>query len=486
MSALTTIGAISKIQYPYQFQQLIEALLGEESQHITSVIDAPPNTTFRFNPLKHTIPLQQNLLRNQGVRFQMLEHLPLAARLQRQTPSIGRSFSHFVGHLYIQDLSSMLPVLVLAPQPGEWVLDMCAAPGSKTTQLASMMKNRGLILANDVSVKRIRSLLFNLRRMGVKNAAVCRGFGEQYGNLYFETFHRVLLDPPCSALGTLHKSPEVLSWWTPARSEKLAGIQFRLVESGLKALKPGGVMTYSTCTITPEENEKVIDLALDRFPVELEEIHLPGLVTRTALTQYKTQKFKPELSRAIRIYPWDNQSEAFFIARLRKTGSFGKKKVAADDNDRGLLHLDEESAKTHLLRLADYYGIDLATFDDDHYSMQRDLYCSSLDLGEISLPKFLVKAGLPMAHVRSNEAKLTTEGTHLFGQFASQRTVSLPDLAALEQYVNRDPLPSPLGDLYQVLVHYGDAPIGHAISHNGRLLSRFPRAGWRFQIQPDG
>ncbi|MGW8182034.1 MAG: RsmB/NOP family class I SAM-dependent RNA methyltransferase, partial [bacterium] len=332
----------------------------------------------------------------------------------------------------------MLPVVVLDPKPGESVLDMCAAPGSKTTQIASAMRNQGLIVANDTSLKRLRSLVFNLRRMGVTNTVVCKGFGEQYGNQYFETLQRVLVDPPCSALGTLHKSPEVLSWWTPGRTEKLAGIQFRLVESGLKALKPGGILAYSTCTITPEENEQVLNRILKKYPVEIEPFRLAGVNTRPGLTRYKNQHYRPELSRAIRLYPWDNQSEAFFVARLRKLESFGTRNGRKSSlREEQFLPGRDASIKPHLDFLADRFGIDPSTFSDACYSLNRDLSCTSSALMSFPLSGFFVKAGLPIAHIRNRETLLTTEGAHLFGHLATRRIVPL-DLDLLERYANRN------------------------------------------------
>jgi 16S rRNA (cytosine1407-C5)-methyltransferase len=377
----------------------------------------------------------------------------------------------------------MVPVAVLDPKPGERVLDLCAAPGSKTTQMAAAMNNQGVIVANDVSVQRLRSLVFNLRRMGVKNTAVCKGFGEQYGNLYFESFDRVLVDPPCSALGTLHKSPEVLSWWSPGRSEKLAGIQFRLVSSALKALRPGGVLTYSTCTITPTENEQIIDKVLGEFPVELEQIQLPGIVSRPALNRYRGRQYRAELSKAVRLYPWDNQSEGFFVARLRKTGSFGEKIEKGFRNKRTLSLTDEaERIEPHLQSLTGCFGFPPSIFGNNYYSLQQDLCCSSSEFKTFPIPHLFVKAGLPIAHIRKGETLLTTEGAHLFGHHATRRAIELSDPGEIEGYVNRKTLASPLADFRQIIVLHEDHAIGHALSHGGKLLSRFPRTGWKFKF----
>ena len=470
-------------QLPGEIQQLIDSLLGAEGRYYTSLIDIRPETTFRFNPLKHSLAFQEELLAGQGYEWTALDSISAGSRLRAQKTPIGRSLSHFIGHLYIQDLASMVPVAALNPNPGDKVLDLCAAPGSKTTQLACAMGNEGLIVANDVSAKRLRSLVFNLRRMGVANTAVCKGFGEQYGNLHFEYFDKVLLDPPCSALGTLQKSPEVASWWTPARSEKLAVVQLRLLESGLKALKPGGVLTYSTCTITSKENEQVLDSVLDRLPVEIEEIAIQNLKVRPGLTRHGSQRFNKDLAKAIRLYPWENQSEGFFVARLRKTGSFGSRKSASGQQEMATLNDEDSIVRPLVESMAAHYGIPVELLDRTHCSLQQDLYCASHSFQGFPFAPLLVKVGLPVAHIRGDQVNITTEGAHLLGSDACRNTVELPHLESMERYVNREDLSSPVPDTHQVLVRYQGFPLGHAVSSRGQLLSRFPRSGWRFDLR---
>src|SRR5690606_30681875 len=346
-------------EFPEGFELLLGRLLGKERRQFVELIGADLPVKFRFNPLKHSLEYQVSLLVQQGFSFHALSAPQDAWQVDKAPYSIGKTFSHFTGHLYVQDLSSMLPPLALEPKAGELVLDMCASPGSKATQIAALMANRGMLLANDSSRRRARNLISNLRRLGVLNTAVSSCPGEQLGNLYFEQFDRVLLDPPCSALGTLHKSPSVLGWWTPARSHKLAAIQKGLLQAGLKALKPGGVLVYSTCTITPEENEEVIQFALDHFPVELEPIQIKGLGIRSGLTEYARSRYDSTLEQCVRLYPVDNPSEGFFLARLRKQVSFGQKRpstIPVEDLD---LRVESDSELFRAaVQVLDYYGIE--------------------------------------------------------------------------------------------------------------------------------
>jgi len=377
----------------------------------------------------------------------------------------------------------MLPPLVLKPRPGDSVLDLCAAPGSKTTQLAALMENKGAIIANDVATRRLKSLVFNLRRMGVTNVAVTKLFGQQVGNLYFECFDRVLIDAPCSALGTIGKSPEVPSWWTPASSQRLAANQRQLIQSGLKALRPGGVLVYATCTIDPEENERVVDYALRNFPVVLEKISLPGIQSRPGLTETSSDSFCKELEKTVRIYPFENPCEGFYIARLRKTDSFGTPRFRRPVS-RVQPHCDLSDADVanSLNEIIDRFEIPRDAFEKGLIWRDRGLRWSSPELGKLPFFEAPVIAGLPIAHTRGRYSKLTTEGSHLFGSHARKNVVPLHGTEELEAYVNRGPISTEQPPSRQILVSFEDMIVGHAMVDNGQLLSRIPRIGWRFSL----
>ncbi len=470
------------VEWPSDLYRLLDAVLGAESRLFEECACEPPPPSFRFNCLKHSRSFQDEILSLENFQYES-SPLPGAQQVTLQPRPIGKSLSHFLGHIYIQDLASMLPPLVLKPRPGDCVLDLCAAPGSKTTQLAAIMENRGAIIANDVATRRLKSLVFNLRRTGVTIAAVTKFFGQQIGNLYYECFDRVLIDAPCSALGTIGKSPEVPSWWTPARSQRLAASQRQLIQSGLKALRPGGVLVYSTCTIVPEENERVINYALQNFPVVLEKISLPGFQLRPGLTETSSGSYSKELEKAVRIYPFENPCEGFFIARLRKTDSFGtprhRRPVAG-------LHThcepDDAEVVNSLTEIADRFEIPRGTFEEGLVWRAAGLGWSSPELGKLPFFAVPVIAGLPIAHTRGRFTKLTTEGSHLFGSQARKNVVSLQGPEELEAYTNREPISTELSPSRQILVSFKDSVVGHAIVDKGQILSRIPRIGWRFSL----
>ncbi|NOX38389.1 MAG: NOL1/NOP2/sun family putative RNA methylase [Calditrichaeota bacterium] len=475
------------MQVSPELDRLFENLLGSEKEKIYGQIGQQLAHAIRFNPLKGPVDAQAELLKEQGFGFEPLEGLPNIYRITHQPYPIGKSLSHFVGHIYVQDVASMIPPLVLDPQPGEWVLDMSAAPGSKTTQMAAMMANQGVILANDVVMKRIRALINNLQRMGVTNTVVFKWFGEQFGNQYFEQFDRVLLDPACSGLGTLHKNPEVLSWWTPNHCIRLASSQRNLIISAIKALKPGGILTYSTCTLTPEENEEVIDFALNHFPVALEPIHLPGLKTRPGLTQFEGRRYHPDLQKAVRLYSFENDTEGFFIARLRKLEGLEPPRLK---KPRQALRMEFLTARTSPVKkyldfLTRQFDFPRETFERFVYQYQRRIVALSRDVASFPFYGKPVQMGLVLAHIMSQGAKLTTEGAQLLGHQARKMVVDLPDLTMLQAFVNRQEVDLPVPGKGQVLVRYRGLVIGYGLADGGRLKSQFPKGEWPFHLVDD-
>ena len=228
---------------------------------------------------------------------------------------IGNTLEHILGYIYVQESASMIPPIVLGPKPGEKILDMCAAPGSKTTQIAQMMKNKVILVANDITGDRLASLGINLMRSGVSNVVVTQMRGQRYRGIEFD---KILVDAPCSGTGTIRKSLKTLKMWNPGMVKRLGVIQLRLLENAYTLLKPGGVIVYSTCTLEPDEDEGVISKFLDKYPdMKTEKIKL-NIKRGNPVLEFEGEKYNPGVKNCLRIWPQDNDTEGFFVAKLIK------------------------------------------------------------------------------------------------------------------------------------------------------------------------
>ncbi|RLE38929.1 tRNA methyltransferase [Candidatus Woesearchaeota archaeon] len=228
---------------------------------------------------------------------------------------IGNTAEHSLGYIYVQEAVSMIPPVVLNPKPTDIVLDCCAAPGSKTTQLSAIMKNRGIIVANDLTGKRLAALGINLQRCGCTNVIVtqmdARSFKQQ--------FNKILVDAPCSGTGTIRKSLKTVSMWNPALIKRLSRNQKSILETVFcKNLKKGGTLVYSTCSLEPEEDEGVISYLLDNHQeARIEKIKL-NINHSPAVMGFEGESYNKGVKHCLRIWPQDNNTGGFFVAKIRK------------------------------------------------------------------------------------------------------------------------------------------------------------------------
>ncbi len=285
--------------------------------------EKPRAITFRLNRLKADAVMVLKELEEQGFSAEPVVWYDAAYVLSRGTlRGLQETRVYQQGEIYLQELSSMVPALLLDPQPGENVLDMTAAPGSKTTQMAAHMKNSGTLTANDASRARFFKLKANLEWQGVKTAVLSNKPGESFGRRMPEHFARILLDAPCSGEGRFHAlEPESFEGWKLSKIKSLVPRQKMLFYSAFGALKPGGTLVYSTCTFAPEENEGILDWALEKFSdrMTIEKIRLPLANQTDGLAAWGKKTYRSEVQNALRILP-DETMEGFFVARITKAG----------------------------------------------------------------------------------------------------------------------------------------------------------------------
>ncbi len=226
---------------------------------------------------------------------------------------------YFAGLYYMQEPSAMTPASRLPVEPGERVLDLCAAPGGKATELGSRLRGEGLLVANDISASRMKALLKNIEIAGIPNAFLTNEAPGRLAEVFPEYFDRILVDAPCSGEGMFRKEPAVMEAWTPEKPELCAGMQEEITREAVKMLKPGGLLLYSTCTFAPEENEKQVTRMLRENP-ELTLREITPWYEGFSGGNPQWADGNGELEKTIRIWPQHMQGEGHFLALLEKAG----------------------------------------------------------------------------------------------------------------------------------------------------------------------
>ncbi|RME31769.1 RsmB/NOP family class I SAM-dependent RNA methyltransferase [Candidatus Woesearchaeota archaeon] len=304
------------IEFKPEFLQRYQALLGSEFDRFIEYSSMYIRKAVRVNTLKISVQALVKRLEKHW-RLTPVPWCPEGFWIEHRYEErfdIGNLPEHALGYLYVQDPASMIPPVVLAPEPGDVVLDLCAAPGSKTTQLGALMQNEGVLIANDVAASRLTPLGMNVQRCGLKNCVVTLRANKQFA----QVFDKVLVDAPCSGTGTIRRSLRVARMWSPSLVRRMVHDQRGLLRRGYELLKPGGVLVYSTCTLEPEENEGVVSWLLTREPgASLEPISL-AIKRQPAVSSWRGEVYDPRVKDCLRILPQDNDTEGFFVARIRK------------------------------------------------------------------------------------------------------------------------------------------------------------------------
>lgn len=282
--------------------------------------ESPRPVTIRANTLRTRRRDLAQALINRGVTLEPIGKWSKVGLQVFESPvPVGATPEYLAGHYMLQAASSFLPVIALAPQPGERVLDMASAPGGKTTYLSALMQNTGIVFANDSNKARTKSLTANVHRMGCKNVVVCNYDAREFPRV-IGGFDRVLLDAPCSGTGVISKDASVKVNKTEKDFQMLAHLQKQLILCALDSINPnsstGGYLVYSTCSVTVDEDESVVDYALRKRPhVKLVETGLEFGVP--GFTSFEGKHFHPSLSLTRRYYPHKHNMDGFYVAKLK-------------------------------------------------------------------------------------------------------------------------------------------------------------------------
>ncbi|MCP4326686.1 MAG: 16S rRNA (cytosine(1407)-C(5))-methyltransferase RsmF [Psychromonas sp.] len=394
--------------------------------------------------------------------------------LDEELTPLGNSFEHLSGLFYIQEASSMMPVAALfhlfEATSDKTVLDAAAAPGSKTTQIAAKMENRGLIIANEYSSSRIKMLHANIQRCGIKNVALTHFDAKIFGSWLPDTFDAILLDAPCSGEGTIRKDKQAMKNWNQQAIDEISTMQAGLIESAFHALKENGVLIYSTCTLSLEENQQVCHSLQQSFPESVEFIPLNNLFENADKTVTE--------EGFLHIWPQVYDSEGFFVAAIRKTAKsfpeLAKKRLGKLPFIRPTRQKEAE--------LYAYFEKQFGITNIDGMLFQRDkefwLFPDNIKplINKIRFSRLGIKISEEFGNIRKGGFKTQHEFVTTFGETANKNIVELEAEQAIEFYQGKDVRGiDTKGATGEVIVKYRDSVVGLGKALNNRLKNNLPR-----------
>lgn len=379
---------------------------------------------------------------------------------------LGSTAEHLSGLFYIQEASSMLPVAALFADDNapERVMDVAAAPGSKTTQIAARMGNHGAILANEYSASRVKVLHANISRCGIHNVALTHFDGRVFGAALPEAFDAILLDAPCSGEGVVRKDPDALKNWSVESNLEIAATQRELIDSAFHALRPGGTLIYSTCTLNRDENEDVCLWLKAQYPDAVEFLPLNDL--------FPTAKEAITPEGFLHVFPQIYDCEGFFVARLRKT-------VAVDPLPAPTFKVGNFPFTPLKGREAEQVTLAARkaglAWDETHHLWLREkeiwLFPANIEplIGKVRFSRI----GIRLAEVHNKGYRWQHEA--VIALAGHENTFALTHQEAEEWYRGRDVYPASTPSNDEVVVTYQGYPLGLAKKVGSRLKNSYPR-----------
>lgn len=307
---------IDMLNLPKEFTTKYYKLLGTKAEALFSAMNnEAQKKAFRVNTLK----------KNQNVAYKLTETVPgipnaYYGQVNSQDPE------WVSGTVYSQDPAAMFPAVITGVHPGEKVLDLCAAPGGKSTALAEQLEGDGLLVANDISTTRAKVLRENIERWGITNAIVTNESPQKLAKQFAHFFDKIVVDAPCSGEGMFRKNPAAVTYWSPEYVLFCQERQKEILTAAVQMLRPGGILTYSTCTFAPEEDEQIVSWLVKKFDLAILPISLPKTPCTSGQPTWADQN--PALKKTVRFWPNDELGEGQFVAKLQMptTSAFKKQK----------------------------------------------------------------------------------------------------------------------------------------------------------------
>ena len=343
---------------------------------------------------------------------------------------------------------------------------MASAPGSKTSQLAALMSNQGVLVANELSSSRLKVLSATLKRMGVGNCALSHFDGVVFGNYMFECFDSILLDAPCSGEGTVRKDSDALKNWSIESNITIAQVQKDLIKSAFYALKPGGTLVYSTCTLTPLENQQVCDELLEEFgeyitPEPLSDL-FPGAEKATTEQGY------------LHVWPQTFDSEGFFIAKFKKHSSCENQNIKVKKGAFPFNHFDSKQQDAFMSSLKKQFG--LTSLPGTLMQRDKELWLFPNEFEAIQNKIKYARLGIQVGVIHKNGVRLAHEFATVFGKQCKSNVLELTNQQASDYFNGKDiRLDEVVKATGEVILTLCDCPIGLGKWQKNKVKNSLPR-----------
>ncbi|MEN3026109.1 MAG: RsmB/NOP family class I SAM-dependent RNA methyltransferase [Chlorobiota bacterium] len=438
-------------------------------------LQVPLTPCIWVNPLKTTPEALQAYCAEEGLELEAVPWYPGAFRL-RNSDRPGATLPFIAGWYYVQEEIAMAAVVALEPQPGEHVVDLCAAPGGKTAQLALRVYPTGSVLANELQRERLSSLRTTVDRLGLVNVLVTWHDG-RFLPLPEDVWDRVLVDAPCTGEGTVRKAGQSWRPVTDRFRQYCAAVQRALLRHALRLVKPGGVVVYSTCTFAPEENELVLDAVLGDYGV-IEPYSIPGLQAMPGITQWEGKRLRSDLVHACRYWPHLNDTGGFFVARIRRT-DVPLPPLQAKTLPRQSASMAPATRLEGIEWMKAHFGIDPELFDRYRYWM-RGQEVVWMSTPETTPPSLLPpeSIGIPLLSYKRRHVKPKTAALQLFGAAIQRHVIELQSREVALRFVSGQSqnVAAGFSDSGFVHVRYREFELGCGLYARGQLHSQIPRS----------
>ena len=458
----------------------LKSLLG---QNYSAFLSAPPEpSAIRTNTLKAKPDQIRDLLETYRYSYKNISFNAEGFILKSDPIPLSHSLPFFEGLFQYQGVSSQLPVMILDVKAGDKVLDMTAAPGSKSSQLAAKLAKKGELVLNDSSYNRLQGLQANMQRSGAINHLVLKQRGENLSRIYPEYFDKILLDAPCTALGTYFSTSEKYSWWSDKKLEKLSRLQYQLVVSAIKCLKRNGVLVYSTCSVAPEENELMIEKIIRKYPVKIVEITKNvSSQFESGWSEYNKTAISKELKKSLRIWPHIHNYEGFFVIKLKKTSGLDTENDNISTDFFKTETSDQPEIAEVLHQLSETWGIERSIWKKYRYILTKTrIWMLTVNIQQVPADNF-VSGGLLLGEQRLNGWKLVNGSAQYLSEHISNRRISLSEKEMESLFREGKVKYKNMADDYYVLEFNGRI-IGSLYHERGTLRIRLPHLFTRFRV----